>query len=201
MPLAEVKAFESAHRINLPPDYRCFLTTVGNGGAGPYYGLAPLDAFGRDLSKPFRFTQSTEPVTEPGQKAQGDEFPGILEFCHQGCCNFSYLVVAGAAYGTIWDGRPEDDDFRPTGLSFAAWYRQWALRALRLLENERLVPRLRVGMTEADVLAQVGGDWKKREALSGAVWYLEAPDIPAQLQLNERGIVIKVALWPFIVAC
>jgi hypothetical protein len=44
LPSARAKAFESAHSINLPPDYRCFLTTIGNGGAGPYYGLAPLCA-------------------------------------------------------------------------------------------------------------------------------------------------------------
>lgn len=80
-----------------------------------------------------------------------------LEFRHQGFDNYSYLVVAVASYGTVWDGRPEDDDFRPTGLSFAAWYRQWAQRALRLLNNEQRVPLLRIGMTEADVSAQVGG--------------------------------------------
>jgi hypothetical protein len=195
---ARVKAFESAHRVNLPPDYRCFLTTIGNGGAGPYYGLEPLGTFDRDLSRPFPFTQGTEPLTELGQKSCSDEFPGILEFCHQGCASYSYLVVAGAAYGTIWNGRPEDDDFRPTGLSFAAWYRQWAERALRLLENERLVPLLRLGMTEADVLTEVGGDWKKRQALSGAVWYFESTDNPAQIELDERGIVIKATPWPFI---
>jgi hypothetical protein len=198
LPLAEVKAFESVHRINLPTDYRCFLTTVGNGGAGPYYGLAPLADFGRDLSTPFPFSQSTEPITELGQQVRGYEFPGILEFCHQGCDNYSYLVVAGASYGTVWDGRPEDDDFRPTGLSFAAWYRQWAQRALRLLNNEQLVPLLRIGMTEADVSAQVGGDWKKRQALSRTVWYFESPDIPAQLELDERGIVTKVTPALFI---
>lgn len=195
---ARVKAFESAHRVNLPPDYRCFLTTVGNGGAGPYYGLEPLGTFDRDLSRSFPFTQATEPLTEFGQRNRRDEFPGILKFCHQGCGNYSYLVVAGAAYGTIWNGRPEDDDFRPTGLSFAAWYRQWAERALRLLENEQFVPRLRVGMTEADVLTEVGGDWRKRQAPSGAVWQLESPDIPVQLQLDERRIVIRATPWPFI---
>ena len=34
-----------------------------------------------------------------------DEYPGILEFCHQGCAIYSYLVVNGPTYGTIWDGR------------------------------------------------------------------------------------------------
>src|SRR5262245_8500573 len=48
----ELVAFESAHGVKLPEDYRRFLNTVGNGGAGPFYGLEPLGSFGRDLSQP-----------------------------------------------------------------------------------------------------------------------------------------------------
>jgi hypothetical protein len=66
-------------------------------------------------------------------------------------------------------------------------------------QNEQLVPLLRIGMTEADVLTEVSGGWKKRQALSGAVWYFESPDIPAQPELDQRGIVIKVSPSAFIV--
>lgn len=34
-----ILAFEAEHRVKLPPDYRHFITEIGNGGAGPYYGL------------------------------------------------------------------------------------------------------------------------------------------------------------------
>jgi hypothetical protein len=73
-------------------------------------------------------------------------------------------------------------------------------RALLALDNERLVPRLRVGMSRADVLAEVGGDWQARPALGRPVQYFEATDIPAQLELDEQDVVIKVSPWPFITA-
>jgi hypothetical protein len=157
---SELAAFESANRIRLPDDYRRFLAMVGNGGAGPFYGVEPLSTFGRDLSQPFQITTATDALTREDLKRLGDrdEYPGILEFCHQGCAIHSYLVVNGAAYGTIWDGR---EDFYPTGLAFGVWYRRWLERALRTLGNERLLARLRVGMSRADVLAEVGGTGRR----------------------------------------
>ena len=38
----DVDAFEQRHSIHLPAEYRHFLTAIGNGGAGPYYGVFPL---------------------------------------------------------------------------------------------------------------------------------------------------------------
>ena len=40
---AELDAFEQTHQVLLPPEYRLFLTYIGNGGPGPpAYGLRPL---------------------------------------------------------------------------------------------------------------------------------------------------------------
>ncbi len=36
---AAIETFEGRHAVTLPEDYRCFITEIGDGGAGPYYGL------------------------------------------------------------------------------------------------------------------------------------------------------------------
>lgn len=42
---ADLQALELRHAIKLPADYRRFLVEIGNGGAGPYYGIFPLGSF------------------------------------------------------------------------------------------------------------------------------------------------------------
>ena len=103
----ELSEFESTNRVRLPEDYRRFLAVVGNGGAGPFYGMEPLSTFGRDLSRPFPFNEATDTLTDEELERLPDRdiYPGILEFCHEGCAIYSYLVVNGPTYGTVWIGR------------------------------------------------------------------------------------------------
>lgn len=70
VPEEEVAKFEKDFEVALPDDYRQFLTEVGNGGAGPYYGVFALGEMDDgwtykfwkeqvdvgDLSKPFPHT-------------------------------------------------------------------------------------------------------------------------------------------------
>lgn len=75
---AEVLAFETTHGILLPADYREFLIKIGNGGAGPFYGIFPLgfadhvfdvaqwhenDGLVGDLSDAFPFTTEWNDLT------------------------------------------------------------------------------------------------------------------------------------------
>jgi hypothetical protein len=83
----EVLEFEREHRVTLPEDFRQFLTSVGNGGAGPFYGVFSLgemddnfgvqrwqegDGFVGILSRPFPFQEewnelSSMPITDLGE--------------------------------------------------------------------------------------------------------------------------------------
>jgi len=42
LPVSVIGAFEERHGVSLPEDYRHFTTGIGNGGAGPYYGVLPF---------------------------------------------------------------------------------------------------------------------------------------------------------------
>ena len=196
---ATLRAFEAQHNLSLPADYRAFLSEVGDGEVGPFYGLETLQdaAKFRDLSRPFALTEASK-WPETDEDETDEEQPGVLELCHQGCAIFSYLVVRGPTYGTIWNG--EGELFAPTGLSFGDWYRHWAERALRILGNEKLARRVRVGMTKAEVLQLTGDFWRDREFSYGGEtrYYLESSEIPLQLEMDARERVIKINSWPFI---
>ncbi len=87
LPEQEVCQFEAMHRVALPQDYRGFLIHVGNGGAGPYYGLFKLGEMDQ--------LRATAPWTE------GGGFVGILSepFPHTGPWN-------------DLTGQPENDESR-----------------------------------------------------------------------------------------
>ena len=39
----EIVSFEKKHNLTIPEEYRLFIREMGNGGAGPFYGLLPLE--------------------------------------------------------------------------------------------------------------------------------------------------------------
>ncbi|MFD0526190.1 SMI1/KNR4 family protein [Kitasatospora arboriphila] len=39
----QISAFEEAHGIRLPEEFRQFLTRIGHGGYGPAYGSLPME--------------------------------------------------------------------------------------------------------------------------------------------------------------
>ena len=94
-----VEKFEAKHRIRLPEDYRGFLIDLGNGGAGPFYGVFELgemddsfdfqkwkevDGFVGVLSKPFPHTKPwNELPEEPEETDDEEEYDKALEAFHE----------------------------------------------------------------------------------------------------------------------
>lgn len=64
LPLEELAAWEELMEVTLPADYRTYLTQLGNGGAGPAYGLFPLslpgDEHARFLQRPCIYSEDQE---------------------------------------------------------------------------------------------------------------------------------------------
>ncbi|MCA9673843.1 MAG: SMI1/KNR4 family protein [Kofleriaceae bacterium] len=125
---ARLAAIEAEVGIRLPDDYRAHLRTIGDGGAGPYHGLMPLDhplqlAAARGA---FALRDTTATVDAPRGPAL---YQGVVGLAHLGCGYVAFLVVAGPARGQVWlDGRGADDGVRPivTGDgAFRAFFHEW----------------------------------------------------------------------------
>ncbi|MEV6377096.1 SMI1/KNR4 family protein [Micromonospora musae] len=139
-----VLLFEERHRVELPPDYRGFITRVGHGGpgrfggAGPFYGLFSIDDWEWALLGNPDVTMLARPFpAEPGEvyedwlaeAAPGDDdepYRGTLPLSHQGCGDLALLVVSGAARGRVAETHPGRQGPRFTeDPDFLSWYERW----------------------------------------------------------------------------
>ncbi|MEV4973670.1 HEAT repeat domain-containing protein [Streptomyces scopuliridis] len=140
LPESRVAAFEAEHGIVLPEGYRRFVTDVGDGGAGPAYGLLSLadtydtvsDSFAGHLREPSPFVPDTLYGYDWwdgfwGPDDRPDPLQGTLAIVHHGCTSYTQLVVTGPGRGRLvnvdLNGVPapyvlEDPDF-------LAWYERW----------------------------------------------------------------------------
>jgi hypothetical protein len=149
----DLAAVETRLGVELPEEYRAFVTRVGDGGAGPGYGLfslaaalreAGLDADPGLLRASFPHVESYNPDKDPEVIAFWDrmdavggndeeetlhvlrERAGALPLCDEGCGYLHFLVVTGSARGTMWiDSRGSDQGFVPLNATFLEWYERW----------------------------------------------------------------------------
>lgn len=138
----EIARFEEYYQITLPQDYRLFLQTCGNGGAGPYYGLKSLQdslaGTGREfLVTPFPYAEAWNMAAD---EATEDYYfadvhvTGTLSICHEGCGHEVLLIVSGPERGFLWgDSRVSDGGLYPLNnpltknprMTFLEWYQLW----------------------------------------------------------------------------
>jgi hypothetical protein len=132
--VSELAVYERRLGLPFPAEYRDFVMEVGHGGAGPFYGLFPLDGSDPEditdlgqVKKPFRWTEATNPKHWQGPNVEDgvwiddnvsdDEtprvflnVPGALYLCHYGCALRFFLVVNGLGLGEVWMDRQADDE-------------------------------------------------------------------------------------------
>ncbi|AUX22135.1 uncharacterized protein SOCEGT47_026360 [Sorangium cellulosum] len=135
-PLAprELERIEASCGARIPADYAAFLTRVGSAGAGPYFGLLPLDGPGQleSLTGDFPHERAYRPDVRAMSARErvalhaDDAVRGTIALAHMGCGYFAVLVVRGPRAGSVWaDLRAADLGIVPTHDSFTAWYRGW----------------------------------------------------------------------------
>lgn len=141
----DLTGFEREYDVQLPKDYADFLTQVGNGGIGPYYGLYSLadavsDHPGHNcrgfLASPFPLTDYFNPYDENDDADDDDLFDdqficGSIVLSHQGCGYYDRLVITGPQAGQVWtDGRVSDQGITPLNCDFFTWYSRWVTDAI-----------------------------------------------------------------------
>ncbi|MEO0988358.1 MAG: SMI1/KNR4 family protein [Cyanobacteria bacterium J06639_14] len=139
-----LQTFEQTHSIQLPPDYRAFLATIGEGAPGPYGKILPLKQWAalashpdHDLATPFPWSPDVTYGQTDIVDLLGDREPyrGLLpiadrrpqdplvEGFEQAWCT---LVITGEARGRVLYVGDTDRPpyFMPDG-SFLDWYERW----------------------------------------------------------------------------
>jgi len=133
LPAARLDAIEAELGLRLPSEYRGLIAEVGDGGAGPYHGLMPLDhPVQRAVAHGEFPLAAAAPGAGPAELAGRALYRGVVGLGHVGCGYVAFLVVRGAAAGQVWlDLRGAGEGVGPIHPDFTSYYRAWIARAAR----------------------------------------------------------------------
>ncbi|NMO22340.1 SMI1/KNR4 family protein [Pyxidicoccus fallax] len=135
---AALRGWEARHQVTLPEEYRAFLMELGNGGAGPSYGLRPLKEDTAPTPGTFPLSRAEaearvkDPVDEEGdflEPPYENSPPAALWICDHGCGEEDWLIVRGDLRGGVWHTGDSHfawfdlETFRLYG--FLDWYEDW----------------------------------------------------------------------------
>ncbi len=127
----QLSGLEQEFGATLPDGYRAFLLHIGNGGAGPYYGL--LSLAGGDPEDLTDFDSIKDPFPWKNKNLRPRRvLPGVAYIANYGCALRFFLVVTGQCRGEVWhDWRADSAGIYPATnhsgerLYFLEWYSQW----------------------------------------------------------------------------
>ena len=131
--IEQVEAFERRYAIALPIAYRRFVTELGNGGPGPYYGVTPLSLDAPQLDQTFPYARATEFDDDTPEAVWDSAIPGAIEVGEYGCATYFLLVLRGPHAGEVWwDARWESGISPYAGdVNFPTTFDQWWLATMR----------------------------------------------------------------------
>jgi HEAT repeat protein len=197
---AELRGFEGAHGIELPPSYRAFLEHAGNGGAGPYYGIFRLENWkhfaGWVLEElPADFLASSSPL-RPGRNAGPDRasaagllaaYQGTLSIGSQGCSYVMQLIVSGPSRGRVaYVDASGEAPFVVRDEDFLSWYERWLDELLNGYETVWFGFSPPGGEAQLlAVLANAEADPQLKGEAAWAVRRLPRLSEPAKVQVSE----------------
>jgi HEAT repeat protein len=139
----ELHAFESAHGIRLPENYRAFLKYAGNGGpgyggAGPYYGIYPLDKSNDFadwvvadlpadfLARPCPLRPELTPEVWAERISTESPYQGTLSLGTMGCAGMMQLIVTGRFAGrVVYVNAGGYQPYVVHEPDFLSWYERW----------------------------------------------------------------------------
>ena len=107
----ELDKLEKKFDISLPEDYRFFVLNIGNGGAGPSYGLYSIQGALTGICPTYsryRGNKVGKEITRNfirPDEIDDDEYEedGMLILCQHGCANDDFLIVNGSERGFVWE--------------------------------------------------------------------------------------------------
>ena len=143
---AALDALDAQLGAALPDELRGFAAAVGAGGAGPGYGIVPVD-------RAVAYVVSAPP---------GAPWTRALPLAHVGCGYAAVAVLDGAARGEIWIDARAIGVLRPIHASFTAFYLDWIDRLAHARWPDAHVPPGACALASA-----LSGYLAHREAAAG----------------------------------
>lgn len=144
---AKLQAFEQKYKITLPKDYRNFLLLMGNGGAGPGYGLFGigyksemtriLKQEGEDFLCQFFpgedfLDEDDDDFEDEDEDFEDDEIDsenyliqGTITIAHYGSGLYAQLVLTGNQRGNVWisdRANANDGEIYPASPNFCCMF-------------------------------------------------------------------------------
>ena len=135
-----LKLFEMEQNIKLPPGFRTFLKMAGNGGAGPYYGIYPLDKSDDFVGwaiddAPSNLASLPSPLHPAMQRDDDWEtqfadnvspYQGLISIGSQGCSYEIGLIVTGEYVGrVVYLDAEGQAPYVVREPDFLSWYERW----------------------------------------------------------------------------